>query len=144
MRSLGWDPEAVGGLTVGADPIAFAIARESLHLPPQINAFVIRKQPKKHGMQRFIEGMDTAEGRKVVIIDDVCSTGGSTAQAIEKAKAAGMNILGAICLVDRGMGAGSLLRQDHNCQLESIFTLEELRQEHDRAHAPTEPVEATA
>jgi len=140
MQSLGWKPESVGGLTVGADPIAFAIARESLDLGQRINAFIVRKEPKKHGMQRFIEGMETSEGRNVVIIDDVCTTGGSTGQAIEKAKAAGMNILGAICLVDREMGARDSLRQEHNCPLEYIFTLSDLRREYDESHASARPV----
>ncbi len=85
LRSRGWLPEAVGGLTLGADPIAFAIARESLSMEQPINAFIVRKEPKKHGMQRYIEGLDRTEGRRVVIIDDVCSKGGSTAQAIEQA-----------------------------------------------------------
>jgi orotate phosphoribosyltransferase len=143
MRSLGWSPEAVGGLTLGADPIAFAIARESLSLAPPINAFVVRKEPKKHGMQRFIEGLERAEGRNVVIIDDVCSTGGSTAQAIEKARAAGMSILGAICLVDREMGAADFLRRDHHCSLEHIFTLSELRPEQNGSNDSSNPVEAS-
>jgi orotate phosphoribosyltransferase len=140
MQALGWNPESVGGLTLGADPIAIAIARESLDLGRPIHAFIVRKEPKKHGMQRFIEGTETSEGRNVVIIDDVCSTGGSTGQAIERAKAAGMHILGAICLVDREMGAGEFLRQEHNCPLEYIFTLSDLRREHDESHATARPV----
>jgi orotate phosphoribosyltransferase len=132
MQSRGWFPEAVGGLTVGADPIAFSIARESLESSGQrINAFIVRKEPKKHGMQRYIEGMEDANGKDVVIIDDVCTTGGSTAQAIQKAKDAGMNILGAICLVDREMGAGQLLADKFGCALERVFTLSELRAEHE-------------
>ena len=142
MKEQGWLPEAVGGLTVGADPIAFAIARESLDLGPTINAFIVRKEPKKHGMQRFIEGTESAAGKKVVIIDDVCTTGGSTAQAIVKAKEAGMDILGALCLVDREMGAGDLLWREHHCALGHIFTLSELRPQHDGSLSPSAPVEA--
>ncbi len=85
MQASGWSPTAVGGLTLGADPIAFAVARESTDFGTPIDAFVVRKEPKKHGMQRFIEGLDNADGLDVVIIDDVCTTGGSTVQAIEKA-----------------------------------------------------------
>jgi orotate phosphoribosyltransferase len=127
MQDKGWNPEAVGGLTMGADPIAFAIARESLDTGHSIDAFVIRKEAKKHGMQRFIEGLEETKGRRVVILDDVCSTGGSTAQAIEKAQGDGMQVLGAVCLVDRNMGAPEMLAQRFGCVLESIFTLAELR-----------------
>jgi orotate phosphoribosyltransferase len=141
MQSRGWYPEAVGGLTVGADPIAFSIARESLESGHKINAFIVRKEPKKHGMQRFIEGMENAQGKKVVVIDDVCSTGESTAQAIRKAKDAGMEVLGAICLVDRNMGARELLGREFNCALEWIFPLSELRAEHE-SRAASHPVEA--
>jgi len=127
IRACGWHPEAVGGLTVGADPIAFSIARESLDSGPPINAFIVRKEPKKHGMQRFIEGLEQTNGKQVVIIDDVCTTGGSTAQAIEKAVAAGMQVLGAICLVDREMGAAELLKERFGLALERVFVLSDLR-----------------
>lgn len=127
MAAQGWEPEAVGGLTLGADPIACAIARESLDFGKPVQAFVVRKEPKKHGMQRFVEGMEETQGRKVVILDDVCTTGGSTAQAIRSALASGMRILGAICLVDREMGAPELLKQEFGCDLESVFTLSDLR-----------------
>jgi orotate phosphoribosyltransferase len=123
----GWRPEAVGGLTLGADPIAFAIARESLTEANPVRAFVIRKEPKKHGMERFIEGMDHTEGLPVVVIDDVCTKGGSTLQAIEKAKQAGMRVIGAVCLVDREMGARELLEGQHGCPFDSIFKLSDLR-----------------
>lgn len=127
IQARNWRPDAVGGLTLGADPIAFAIARESLDAGRAIDAFVVRKEPKKHGMQRFIEGLDQPQGRAVVILDDVCTTGGSTVQAIERAKGAGMNVLGAVCLVDREMGAPELLASQFGCALESVFKLSELR-----------------
>jgi orotate phosphoribosyltransferase len=129
LMERGWTPKAVGGLTVGADPIAFAIARESIEYSGgPVRAFIVRKEPKKHGMGRFIEGMEAGEAKDlpVVIIDDVCTKGGSTAQAVENAKEAGMHVLGAICLVDREQGAADLLRQRFNFPLESIFTLAEL------------------
>src|SRR5579859_5975854 len=112
---------------MGADPIAFATARESLDMGPPISAFVVRKEPKKHGMQRYIEGLEQTEGRRVVIIDDVCTKGGSTAQAIDQAKATGMLVLGALCLVDREMGAAELLDRRFGCPLDSIFKLTDLR-----------------
>jgi orotate phosphoribosyltransferase len=127
MRALNWFPEAVGGLMVGAEPIAFSIARESLQTPDPIDAFIVRKEPKPHGMQRLIEGLDPTEGRRVVIIDDVCTKGGSTALAIRNAMAAGIHVLGAICLVDREMGAAELLLREFGFQLAHIFTLRDFR-----------------
>jgi len=134
MRERRWFPEAVGGLTVGADPIAFSIARESLEAGTPVNAFIVRKEPKKHGKQKFIEGLEQTEGKNVVIIDDVCTKGDSTAQAILKAQEAGMLVLGAICLVDRQQGATELLLRK-GVVLDSVFTLAELVDyKHDLAH----------
>lgn len=127
LRDKGWFPEAVGGLTIGAEPIAFAIARESLETGQAIDVFIVRKEPKPHGRHKLIEGLEPTEGRRVVIIDDVCSKGGSTGTAIENARAEGMEVIGAICLVDREMGATELLADKYGLQLESIFKLSEFQ-----------------
>jgi orotate phosphoribosyltransferase len=142
MTSRGWLPEAVGGLTVGADPIAFAIARESLEAEHRISAFIVRKEPKRHGMQKLIEGLEPTVDRQVVIIDDVCSKGGSTAQAIRNAQTSGMRVLGAICLVDREMGAAELLRKEFGMELESIFRLSDLRPASDECFVGAGAVQA--
>ena len=126
IKDEGWTPEAVGGLTVGADPIAMAIARGSLATPPTINAFIVRKAVKEHGKHRLVEGIERPEGCNVVIIDDVCTKGGSTAQAIQTARKVGMNVLGAVCLVDRQQGATEFLEREFNLRLASIFTLADL------------------
>jgi len=129
IKECGWSPKAVGGLTLGADPIAFSVARESTDVfGTSINTFIVRKEPKEHGMTRFIEGFEDSDtvDLPVVIIDDVCTRGNSTGKAIERASAAGMKVLGAICLVDREEGASQLLRHDYDCDLVNIFTLEEL------------------
>ena len=126
FQQRGWTPEAAGGLTLGADPIALAIARESTEAGRAIDAFTVRKTAKDHGTGRGIEGLAVTAGLKVVILDDVCTKGGSTAQAVEKALAAGMKMLGAVCLVDRGQGAAEMLEQRFGIALEHIFTLEEL------------------
>jgi len=130
IREKGWQPVAVGGLTMGADPISVAVARESLEAGPAagsaVDAFVVRKEAKKHGMKRFVEGIEITSPMDVVVIDDVCSTGGSTATAIERCREAGMNVLGAVCLVDREMGAVENLRRDVACELVSVFRLSEL------------------
>ena len=126
IEERGWKPAAVGGLTLGADPIAMAIAHESSGTGRPIDAFVVRKEPKKHGTMKFVEGLVELSGMPVVIIDDVCTTGGSTVTAIENARAAGLLILGAICLVDREMGAAKNI-EALGCPFDAIFTLSELK-----------------
>ncbi len=122
----GWLPKAVGGLTMGADPIALAIARESTERGLEVDAFMIRKEAKKHGMKRYLEGIADPYGVPVVILDDVCSTGGSTVMAIERAREAGLEILGVVCLVDREMGAQASIEAQFGCPFHSIFRLTEL------------------
>jgi orotate phosphoribosyltransferase len=126
IRRRGWQPHAVGGLTMGADPIVIAIARESLHSPSPINAFLVRKQAKEHGARKLIEGLAENPPLDVVIVDDVCTSGGSTIQAINAARLAGFNVLGAICLVDREEGARDAIETQHHCPFDRIFTLAEL------------------
>jgi orotate phosphoribosyltransferase len=126
MRERGWCPAAAGGLTLGADPIAMAVAHESSGTEMQIDAFVIRKEPKKHGTMKFMEGLSHPEGMPVVIIEDTCTTGASTITAIERARESGLRILGVICLVDREMGAAKNIGA-LNCPFDRIFTLSELK-----------------
>ncbi|HTU48063.1 MAG TPA: orotate phosphoribosyltransferase [Bryobacteraceae bacterium] len=126
MEQHGWSAQAIGGLSLGADPIVTAVARESLERGRVIDAFLVRKEAKKHGTQKFIEGIEQTEGLAVVIVDDVCTTGGSTADAIVKAKEAGMRVLGAICLVDREAGAQEMLKDRFDCDFDWIFRLSEL------------------
>jgi orotate phosphoribosyltransferase len=126
MAERGWKPDAVGGLTMGADPIVIAVARQTIEQPPLINAFLVRKEPKGHGMKRQIEGLgDEAAGAAVVIVDDVCTTGDSTVKAIEASREAGLRVLGAICLVDRDEGAKERI-EGLGCPFERIFSLSEL------------------
>ena len=111
---------------MGADPIAIAIARESLDRAGEpINAFVVRKEPKAHGMKQGVEGLALPAQIDVVVVDDVCSTGGSTVTAVERAREAGLNVLGAICLVDRKLGASENLA-NIQCAFASIFEIGEL------------------
>jgi len=126
MDELGWRPAAVGGLTMGADPIAIAIARESLERAGDpIDAFVVRKEPKAHGMKQGVEGLTLPAQVDVVVVDDVCSTGGSTVTAVERSREAGLKVLGAICLVDRKLGAAENLTAIY-CPFASIFEIGEL------------------
>jgi orotate phosphoribosyltransferase len=93
-----WDYDAVGGLTLGADPVAAAI----LHAGDgAVDAFVVRKAEKKHGMQQRIEG-PSVSGKRVLIVEDVTTTGGSPLTAVEAARAAGAEVVGVALIVDRG------------------------------------------
>jgi len=100
IMELGLSPDAVGGLTLGADPIAFAVAFYSYFTKNPVQAFVIRKEPKGHGLKLPIEG-NVESGDHVVIIDDVVTTGASTIKAINTAREFGLIIDAVIVLVDR-------------------------------------------
>ena len=78
-------------------------------------------------MQKVVEGLESTEGRKVVILDDVCTKGESTATAIRNAKSVGMEVLGAVCLIDRESGASALLRNEFGVELACIFKLSDFR-----------------
>ncbi len=95
--------DGIGGLTFGADPVAMASAFASQLMGCPIKAFSIRKEPKDHGIVNWVEG-DMKEGDKVVVIDDVVTTGGSTIKAIERARAQGLDVVKVIILVDRQEG----------------------------------------
>jgi orotate phosphoribosyltransferase len=143
MTQCGWQPQAIGGRTVGADPIALATSRESVDYGAAIiDAFVVRKEPKGHGMKQTIEGVLDPSGMRVVIVDDVCTGGGSTGDAITKARDAGMIVLGAICLVDREQGAAEFLEKEHQIRLESIFKLSEIVAQHAELNQTPVPVGA--
>ena len=99
-RIKGWNVQGVGGLTLGADPIANAVAYTSwIHGRP-VQAFVVRKAQKDHGMPAKIEG-NLSPGDRVVVVDDVITTGGSTLQAVEACRDAGLEVVGVVVLVDR-------------------------------------------
>ncbi|MGH3794751.1 MAG: orotate phosphoribosyltransferase [Pseudonocardiaceae bacterium] len=96
-----WVYQAVGGLTLGADPVAAAV----LHAPgPALDAFVVRKAVKEHGMQRLIEGPDVA-GRAVLVVEDTSTTGSSVLTAVAALRAAGAEVAGVATVVDRDTGA---------------------------------------
>jgi orotate phosphoribosyltransferase len=96
---------AVGGLTMGADPIASAVATVSWQRGRPIDAFYVRKEPKGHGTQKWLEGDKTVKpGTPVAIVEDVCTTGGSTLKAIERARIHGLDVKRVFTLVDREEG----------------------------------------
>lgn len=118
------DVSAVGGLTFGADPIAVATAFASELGGKPLKAFSIRKTRKDHGIVKWIEG-DITPGERVVVIDDVATTGGSTIKAIERARAEGMEVVKAVILVDRQEGGLENIRQ-HVEDVAAIITRDEL------------------
>ncbi|PRB04330.1 orotate phosphoribosyltransferase [Microbacterium sp. MYb64] len=95
---------AVGGLTLGADPIANAVMHESVRAGSPVDAFVVRKEPKDHGRGRQIEGADVT-GKRVVVVEDTSTTGGSPLKAVEVLRAAGAEPVAVISIVDRKTGA---------------------------------------
>jgi orotate phosphoribosyltransferase len=98
-----WEFEAVGGLTLGADPVASAMLHVAAERQQRLDAFVVRKAEKTHGLQRRIEGPDVA-GRRVLAVEDTSTTGGSVLTAVEALREAGADVVGVAVIVDRGAG----------------------------------------
>jgi orotate phosphoribosyltransferase len=122
LRSL--HPAAVGGLTLGADPLAYAISYASWLAEQPIETFIVRKEAKKHGLMRKIEG-NVRPGDRVVVVDDVVTTGGSTLQAIEAAREAGLEIVQILTLVDRQEGGRENIEKT-GIPFQAILTREEV------------------
>lgn len=131
FRAQAWNPHAVGGLTMGADPIVVAVAVISAQAGSPVHGFLVRKAEKAHGMGRRIEGFQET-GANVVIVDDVCTTGGSTVQAIEAAREFGFNIVGVACLVEREEAAGrpAVEKAAAPAPFISIFTANDVKAAH--------------
>lgn len=127
IRRLGWAPSAIGGLTMGADPIVVAVSVVS----GDLSGFLVRKTDKQHGTSQRIEGF-REKGARVVIVDDVCTTGASTIQAIEAAREFGFEIVGAMCLVEReeAKGRPNVEKAAAPGSFVSIFTANDVRKEH--------------
>lgn len=127
IRARGWNPQAIGGLTMGADPIVVAVAVAS----GTIHGFLVRKAEKQHGTAQRIEGF-REKGAHVVIVDDVCTTGASTVQAIEAAREFGFEVVGVMCLVERKEAGGraSVEKAAGTTPFVAVFTATEVRQEH--------------
>ncbi|HSR52019.1 MAG TPA: orotate phosphoribosyltransferase [Acidobacteriota bacterium] len=126
LREEGVRAQAIGGLSLGADPVVSSVAAMSHVLREAYDplpAFIVRKEAKGHGTQRFIEGFKGREGDPVVIVDDVCTTGGSTLNAIEKAEQAGYQVAAVVALVDRQQGGAERLS---NYPFFPILTAKEL------------------
>jgi orotate phosphoribosyltransferase len=103
IDDAGWQPTAVGGLTLGADPVSYAIAYASQLAGRPLRAFTVRKEAKAHGTGKLIEGPFEA-GDRVVVVEDVITTGGSALKAIDAVRAAGGSVVGVLAVVDREEG----------------------------------------
>ncbi len=108
IRARGWEADVVGGLTLGADPVAYAVARASWGSPPPVHAFTVRKAAKTHGAGRRIEGCFEA-GAAVVVAEDVITTGGSALEAARVVREEGGTVLGVLAVVDRQEGGRAAL-----------------------------------
>jgi len=124
IREAGWQPASVGGLTLGADPVAYAIARASCDAPPIVNAFTVRKEPKGHGAKRQVEGCFDPK-MPVVVVEDVVTTGQSALRAIAAIRDGGGTVRGVLAVVDREEGGREAIEQA-GCPLRSLVSLADL------------------
>lgn len=124
IRASGLDADAVGGLTMGADPIAYAIAHASWLAGRPVDAFSVRKAAKGHGTGRVIEGA-LKPGTRAVLVEDVITTGESLLRAMEAVRDAGATVVGAFALVDREAGGRAKIEAE-GCPVLTVFTASEL------------------
>lgn len=124
LDEMGVRPDAIGGLSMGADPlVSAAIVVSEIEKRP-LPGFLVRKEAKKHGRQKQIEGLESPRGKKVVIVDEVCTTGVSTQEAIDAAEREGAEVVAVVSLVDREEGGSDALRAKYNYR--AVFTAREL------------------
>jgi orotate phosphoribosyltransferase len=124
LDEMGIKPDAIGGLSMGADPLVTAAGVVSEIEKKPLPGFLVRKEAKKHGRQKQIEGLEDPRGKKVVIVDEVCTTGSSTQEAIDAAEREGCEVVAVISLVDREEGGSEKLKEKYNYR--AIFTAREL------------------
>jgi orotate phosphoribosyltransferase len=124
IRTNNIEADAIGGLTLGADPIATSVAVVSAIEERPLAAFIVRKEAKGHGTQRSIEGWDGKPGSRVIVVDDVCTTGDSILRAADRAEEAGYKVTAAFCIVDREEGGTELIAKRY--PFYPLFTAKEL------------------
>lgn len=124
LRQAGLHPDSVGGLTLGADPVSYAIAFASAQAGQPIRAFTVRKEAKAHGTGRLIEG-PFRPGDQVVVVEDVITTGGSAQRAISAVRQAGATVIGVLAVVDREEGGQEALASE-NVPILILASLSEL------------------
>jgi orotate phosphoribosyltransferase len=124
IDARGWPADSVGGLTLGADPVAYAIAHAAAAARRPLDAFTVRKESKAHGTGRLIEG-NLHEGTRVVVIEDVITTGASALRAVAAVRAAGAEVLGVLAVVDREQGGRESI-EETRLGVTALFTASEL------------------
>lgn len=124
IRDRGWEPRSVGGLTMGADPVAYAVALASRQTPTVVDGFSVRKATKEHGTKRRVEG-NFDRGDRVVIVEDVLTSGGSAIQAVEAVQAEGGTVLGVLVVVDREQGGRQAI-ESKQIEVAAITTISRL------------------
>jgi orotate phosphoribosyltransferase len=113
LAAKGIRAQAIGGMSIGADPVVSAVVALSYLQGRPVRGFLVRKDRKEHGRQKLIEGLEAAAVRDVVIVDDVCTTGKSTLEAIAAAESEGLKVIAVISLVDREEGGSETLRKKY-------------------------------
>jgi orotate phosphoribosyltransferase len=124
LQASGLAPDAVGGLTMGADPVSYAIAHASWLAGTPVDAFTVRKQPKDHGTGRRIEG-NFGEGSRTLVIEDVITSGGSALQACDAVEAEGGRVVGVLAIIDREVGGREAI-ESRGYPVLSLFRISEL------------------
>jgi orotate phosphoribosyltransferase len=124
LRASGWGVDSIGGLTLGADPISYAISYASASTDRPLRAFTVRKEAKTHGTSKLVEG-PFAGGDAVAIIEDVITTGGSALRAVEAVRGAGGDVRGVLALVDREEGGREAL-EDAGLSVRAMVTATEI------------------
>lgn len=121
------DTEAVAGLTLGADPVVSAVSVVSALENRPLPALIVRKEPKGHGTQAYIEGLPLHEGAKVVVLEDVVTTGQSAMKAVERLRMAGYTVEQVISLVDRQQG-GAEFYESAGLRFQAVFSIQEIQE----------------
>jgi len=129
LSMLPGDTQAVAGLTLGADPIVSAVTVVSAYENLPIPGLIIRKEPKGHGTRAYIEGPPLSAGAKVVVVEDVVTTGQSAMKAAERLKSAGYTVEEIIALVDRQQGGGELYQQK-GLNFQAVFTIQDIQKQY--------------
>jgi orotate phosphoribosyltransferase len=113
---------AVGGLTMGADPVACS----ALGAGAEVKAFFVRKERKEHGLQRWIEGPGLEPGERCLVVEDVVTTGGSTVRAIERVREGGLEVAGVLAVLDRLAGGGEAIEAAAEAPYTALVTIDDI------------------
>ena len=129
LSMLPVDTQAVAGLTLGADPIVTAVSVVSAYENRPLPALIIRKEAKGHGTKAYIEGPNLPDGAKVVVLEDVVTTGQSAMKAVERLRSAGYSVEQVIALVDRQQGCAELYQQS-GLKFQALFSIEDIKKQY--------------